>query len=432
MSSVPPPSTSPLPPAVVGTPGTPPPSTPPTPRKGLSRPVLIEIAAVVIIIVVVLALLLAGIIPGLHTGSSSGGTASGTATEQSAESAAATYAAGVSGGPWSLYIADGVDTTVGSNTSVSSSGLGNASCPLTGSKVTNLVLPGYNGTYSDGLAEAWLMGFLSSTGTGAGLFLFVQNGAAADLGEITAPGCVKNSGASPLPGGLIDSTTAASDAVATSNGSKYVSAIAHSNATYELANAFGSSAIPVWEIFFYACFGGNETSFAAGVYATNGTIVSTDYESSPSSQCGTESTPPLGTNFSWGIPVNATGTIIENACTMTTGHYCYSIEIAGAGGGITTSNIALSLRSATGATIAWPAGVSVYLLTPTTATYQSSYSTTSSSWTPVTGFSGTLASGDNIVIYTASTGASQGLLGDSLVAIGVNGYSGTVSSNAFS
>jgi hypothetical protein len=390
---------------------------------------------VVVVIIALLALMLAGIIPGLITSSSpGGGGSSGRTSEQSAASSATAYADNVSGGPWSLYIAAGVDSTVRANTSVSSIGLGNASCPLTGSKVTNLVLPGYNGTYSDGLAKWWLMGFLSSMGTGAGLFLFVQNGVVEDLGEITAPECVKNSGASPLPSGLIDSTTAAVDAVATPNGSKYVSAIAHSNATYELADAFGtgSSATPVWEIFFYACSGGNQSSFAAGVYATNGTIVSTDYASSASSQCGAKVTPPLGTNFSWGIPVNATGETVENACTMTTGHYCYSIDIAGAGGGITTSNIGLSLRNSVGATIAWPTGVSIYLLTPTTSVYQSSYSTTNESWTSVPGFSGALASGDNIVIYTAATGASQGLLGDSLVAIGVNGYSGTVPSNAFS
>jgi archaeal type IV pilus assembly protein PilA len=142
---------------------------------------------------------------------------------------------------------------------------------------------------------------------------------------------------------------------------------------------------------------------------------------------------PLGTNFSWGTPVNATGTVVENACTATSAHYCYSIEIAGVGGGITTSNIVLSLRNSAGATIAWPSGgVSIYLLTATASAYVASYSTASSGWTPVAPFNGALAGGDSIVVYTTTVGAGQGLFGEQIVAVGGSGYSGSVPSNAFS
>jgi hypothetical protein len=432
MSSVPPPPTSPPPPGSVGTPWTSPPSATPIPRKALSRPMLLVVTTVVVVVIVVLALLLVGIIPGLHTSSSSGGVTFSTTSEQSAASTAASYASGVSGGPWSLVDASGVDTTTTMNSSVAALGFGNSSCPLTGSKVTNLVVPGYNGTYSNGLAEAWLMALASSTGTGAGLFLFVQNGAVEDIGEINAPGCVTGPLVAPLPGGLIDSPAAAQKAVATANGTRYVDAYARSNATYALANAGGggSPVIPVWEIFFYACSGGNESSFGAGIYATNGTVVSTDFESSPSSQCGGKVSPPLGTNFAWGTPINTTG-ISQVGCASTVGHYCYSIEIAGAGQGISTSNIQLALRNSAGAILPWPS-VTISLVTPTSAAAVATYSTATGSWSLVPPFDGTLTGGDSIVIYTGSTGAGEGLLGDQLVAIGVNGYSGSVASNAFS
>jgi flagellin-like protein len=142
---------------------------------------------------------------------------------------------------------------------------------------------------------------------------------------------------------------------------------------------------------------------------------------------------PLGTNFSWGTPVNATGTAVENACAAVTTHYCYSIEIAGVGGGLSTSNIVLSLRNSVGATVAWPSGgVSIYLLTPTSSTYVASYSTATSGWTAVGSFNGALASGDSIVVNTTNVGAGQGLFGEQIVAVGASGYSGSVPSNSFS
>lgn len=47
-------------------------------------------------------------------------------------------------------------------------------------------------------------------------------------------------------------------------------------------------------------------------------------------------------------------------------------------------------------------------------------------------FTGTLEGGMTIVIYTAGTGAGNGLMGDAIVAIGLNGYTGTVPSVPFS
>ena len=136
---------------------------------------------------------------------------------------------------------------------------------------------------------------------------------------------------------------------------------------------------------------------------------------------------PLGTNFGWGIPNNATGVTGTTGCALTT-HYCYSIEVAGAGGGITTSSVTLALRNAGGATVAWPAGYTVSLVTPTSTAAVATYSITTNGWTPVGTFSGAFAPGQSIVLYSASEAVGQGLFGDYIVAIGGSGYSGTVAS----
>jgi flagellin-like protein len=137
---------------------------------------------------------------------------------------------------------------------------------------------------------------------------------------------------------------------------------------------------------------------------------------------------PLGTNFSWGTPYNISGST-TTGCTSATAA-CYSIEIAGAGGGVGTSNFQLSLRSSLGATIAWAAADTVSLISPSVATAVATYNVVTSAWTNVGTFSGTIGGGFTIVIQTANTHAAA-LFGAQLVAIGVNGYSGTVPSNSF-
>jgi flagellin-like protein len=154
---------------------------------------------------------------------------------------------------------------------------------------------------------------------------------------------------------------------------------------------------------------------------------------------------PLGTNFSWGTPVNVTG-ITTTGCgvvgTAPANGYCYSIEIAGAS--VTTSNVVLALRNVAGATIAWPVaatGVStasptpasqISLISPTSAAPVAFYNTGTSGWTLSTGFTGAISGGFSIVIFlVGSSGHSGGLLGDEIVAIGASGYSGSVPSNSF-
>jgi flagellin-like protein len=165
---------------------------------------------------------------------------------------------------------------------------------------------------------------------------------------------------------------------------------------------------------------------------------------------------PLGTNFSWGTPVNSTGQTSGTGCgaigTAPANAFCYSIEIAGSS--VTTSNFILALRNSAGATVAWPNGGTgttvktcttttgceaspstsqIVLISPTVSTPVASYSTTAASWSLATTFSGTVSGGFSIVLYlVGASGAGAGLFGYELVAIGASGYSGSVPSNAFS
>ena len=158
------------------------------------------------------------------------------------------------------------------------------------------------------------------------------------------------------------------------------------------------------------------------------------------------SSAPLGTNFSWGTPVNTTGVTTTGCGATTTAHaFCYSVEIAGSS--VTTSNFILELRNSVGATVAWPGtGVAggaapaatptvsqIALMTPTSSTPVASYSTTTSGWFLATGFSGSVTGGDTIVVFLIGSGTvNAGLLGYEIVAIGASGYSGSVPSSAFS
>ena len=81
---------------------------------------------------------------------------------------------------------------------------------------------------------------------------------------------------------------------------------------------------------------------------------------------------PLGTALSWGVPINATEAVTPG-CPTTTGHYCYAIEIAGAGHGVATSNILLTLRNEVGATVRWPTGIAVSLFPPTNLSAVATY-----------------------------------------------------------
>jgi hypothetical protein len=197
--------------------------------SGPSRRAIGAVATVVVVAVVVV-ILFAGLIPGIHPFGNNGGSSSpGATTEAGSFAAAQKFANGVSGGPWALGGAIGSDYTLG--VTDSSSSFENSTCPLEDSGISTLTLPGYNGSYSTGYAEAWLFLF-ASTSSSAHLFLVAQNGVVSELGEVTAAACYSTLVA--LPSGLTSSTAAASAAASNSNVTAFVSTHPHANATYQL------------------------------------------------------------------------------------------------------------------------------------------------------------------------------------------------------
>jgi len=319
----------------------------PPPRGSLSRFGLIVVVAVVVVLVVA-ALLLVGNLGG--PGSSTGPAAE--VSEQSAANAAAKYAAQVPGGPWNLTGAQGVESTA--NVSSPVAGLfGNTSCPLEGSTISELTVPGFNGTYSNGLAEAWLFVYVSTNGTGATLILFAEDGGVSEVGEITTPGCIVTP-FHALPSDLIDSTAAARAAVATANGTAFVSEFAQANATYYLDyNTYGGLAlgIPQWILNYDACSGGSTVEFDAEMDASNGTVVGNSIESYTGAGCGPV-TLPLGTALSFGTPQGfscpaGSGTAPGDTGGCTPADYTYSVPVASSSVGL--DEFSLTVYSANGA-----------------------------------------------------------------------------------
>ena len=134
---------------------------------------------------------------------------------------------------------------------------------------------------------------------------------------------------------------------------------------------------------------------------------------------------PLGTAYAWGSPSNITASSgTAPAGCGATGPSCYSIEVASASG-ITTSDLNFGLRTASGAAAS-------FLTTPATTislvglsgTVLATYTIATNSWSSG---SQSVAAGDTIVVYHAG----GGYLGDSLVAVGVGSFSGSVAASVF-
>jgi FlaG/FlaF family flagellin (archaellin) len=151
----------------------------------------------------------------------------------------------------------------------------------------------------------------------------------------------------------------------------------------------------------------------------------------------TGGTVPLGSEFAWGTPSNDTSAP-SSGCTAA-GHYCYDVELVVTGGSVRVNQFTLALQTPTGTPVGWPTSVTatggtVTLISPTTALAVAQYWPLNSTWQLVAPFTGVLGSGFSLVIYCggAAEGASQGLWGLELVAVGTGGYSGTVPSPVFS
>ena len=127
---------------------------------------------------------------------------------------------------------------------------------------------------------------------------------------------------------------------------------------------------------------------------------------------------PLGTNFGWGTATPEHPAAASNGCAA--GHYCYVITIASSTG-VTASDLGFSLRNNAGGSVSAIDVVTVWSLTGNVA---------SATWVtdgngPSAGGTVTLSSTYTVVLDAGTSSISGN--GDSLEAVGIAGYSGSVS-----
>ena len=153
----------------------------------------------------------------------------------------------------------------------------------------------------------------------------------------------------------------------------------------------------------------------------------------PPPQCGLD----CGLGFSWGTPFNDTGQPPPLSCpSVVAGNYCYSIEIAGSGGTLTTSEMNFSLRAPAGAFVPWPSGPNpdvIWLVSPFDGyPVVAQFDTSTYLWSLYGNFTGAVWAGYTVVVFTGGAGSYYGLQGDQLEALiaGVNGNA-TIPSASF-
>jgi len=197
------------------------------------------------------------------------------------------------GGPWSLNLEEGWDNTQGlAQIPLFSGFVGNSTCPLRNSSISRYGVLGSNGSYSTGLAEGWLVEFASPTGGGANLFVWVGDGTAYEVGELTGRPCLAF-GVFTHTGVAYTSEGAASAALSAANFSRYASTYPRSNATYTLIWALmgdPATAIPLWTIDLYSCNGTIPEDSLTQLYGSNGTVRSSTYGPGPPATCGSSDT----------------------------------------------------------------------------------------------------------------------------------------------
>jgi hypothetical protein len=335
-------------------------SVPIAPTRPSSHRTVGIVAGAVLVVVIVLVLLFAGILPGRP--SSSPGAASFTESEQFANASASSLVASAPGGPFELVFAEGADRLYGTNETVSEE-YGNTSCPLQGGTVTSLSLPAYTGNYSDGDAEAWLLGYYSSTGTGTALVVFATPGSAGEIGELSGPGCDLSLLTHPLSSGLVDSTAAADAAFSSPAGSAFRADYPQANVSIALEGIAPNGTgyhftVPEWYFVVEApCQGGVQPTFDAVVYASNATLVGA---LTRSGTCGPTRT-PIGSAFAAGDPTGftcgVTSTYAAEGCSA--GDHAYRLAVEQST--VNLSSVLFQVRTATGAnfTAGGPGGFSI-------------------------------------------------------------------------
>ena len=263
--------------------GAAPPVGPPPPRRN-TRALWGVVGAVVVAVVIGLAAL-SGLIPGIHPKAASTGASAPTAataesrnTSAGAGAVASSFAANVTGGPWALYVVEGEASLTPGSVQADQWEFGGDNCTFVSGSGVSVAIPAFTGKYYSGNASGWLFVYLSSNDPARLLLVFVSDGTALEIGELSGTGCsFYRNYAAPLQSGFIGSATVASDVVSSPTGSAFVAIYGEATASYLLAagqfdnsnltQGYGNSS--VWFVSFAACTG----TTVGGLIAIVGAIV---------------------------------------------------------------------------------------------------------------------------------------------------------------
>jgi hypothetical protein len=209
------------------------------------------------------------------------------ASSEAALSTGWSLANNTTGGPWTPYMAEGWDNTLGLD-QVPSGIQPNASCPLENAAISRYGVLGYNGSYATGYAEGWFWVFTSPNEGATDLFVWVGDGIAYDVGAFVGSVC-----APFLPvvemGMSFTSTGVASAGFTATNYTRFAATFPTANASYwfqweDLPPSF--KAVPFWIITFNACNGTIPEASTNWLYGSNGTVQLSTYGESPGALCG--------------------------------------------------------------------------------------------------------------------------------------------------
>lgn len=241
---------------------------PPGPRP--QKRALLLVAVIAVVVLLVFALVLTGVIPGLHLGPGSSSTSGEALTYFAAQPLASAAAARATGGPWTLFAAEGVD--VNSTIGMSSELASEVPFPTVWDYLTSdrPEIPAYHGSLSAGAAPWWLFQYGNGSTVKGGIYqndtivldVIVVDGAGLAFAIEYSGSLVGGTVVSVPATGIINSPVAMAAAIASN--SSFFGLHPDINATIGLGwqgNVTDPNGAPqaVWGMVFTTCTPGTQT-----------------------------------------------------------------------------------------------------------------------------------------------------------------------------
>lgn len=386
------------------------------PHKG--RTLLVVVAAVVVLVVIVVAALaLTGVLTGSKSSGGSGGTTSFSASRTGAQNAANGY----QGGGWNLIGAFGsASTTTQSSPVANLTSALSASCTFTAAAGLPASFSlGATSSVSSGEAGAWVFAFTTTSGS---TILLVANlgGSTTILGTLGGSSCFGGALGLLTPISTVVDSTAAADAANAAGGSAFLSAHTAVWGSYSLlagVSFLGFTEPSEWTITYSTCpisggSAGSGSAFSAVVFATNGTVHSTNTTAQSCSGLPGSSGTPIGSALALASPLEA--------ATGAANYYNFSVQSTAAG--LLLSNLGFQVVTPGGSVVP-PTGFTL-TVNGISGTPVGVYTIASS--TPSWSYGGSTAISASMTI-TLTTPVATSLSGDTLQVLGSGSYTGMIS-----